>query len=152
MTSRAPAFLVDTNVIFYAYDSVEGAKQVRAIAVLDRLAATGQAALSVQVLSEFVATITWKPAQPLGRERAEGALTAFIRQWQVLPITPANVLEGARIARQFSLSYWDGLVLATARLAGIPYLLSEDMQDGQLIDGVRILNPFAGSFDMTILA
>jgi predicted nucleic acid-binding protein len=56
------------------------------------------------------------------------------------------------MAQRYDLNYWDGLLLATARLNGIPSLVSEDMQHRGLYDGVRVLNPFATDFDLAQLS
>jgi predicted nucleic acid-binding protein len=56
-----------------------------------------------------------------------------------------------RLGAQQQLSYWDSLIWATAKLSGVPTVLSEDFSDGRLIEGVRFLNPFMSTFDLTRL-
>ena len=70
------AFLVDTNVLVYAYDLAEPAKRPWAVTVLRRLHARGTGALTTQVLSEFFVTVTRKIPAPLTLQQAEQALTA----------------------------------------------------------------------------
>ena len=52
---------------------------------------------------------------------------------------------------QHKWSYWDSLVWATAKVNGVPTVMSEDFSDGALVEGVRFLNPFAATFDLTLL-
>jgi predicted nucleic acid-binding protein len=61
------------------------------------------------------------------------------------------ILDGARGVRVHQLSVWDAVIWATTKRNGVPYLLSEDMGHGQLIEGLRILNPLRPDFDMSLL-
>jgi predicted nucleic acid-binding protein len=56
-----------------------------------------------------------------------------------------------RAVRQYQLAYWDGLIWATAKLNRVPTILSEDFQNGILLEGVRVQNPFAEDFDLAVL-
>ena len=79
MPTGARAFLVDTNVLVYAYDHADATKQARAIAVVDQLASRQCGALSAQVLSEFLVTATRKIEPPLTLEEAERSVTHYMR-------------------------------------------------------------------------
>jgi len=47
-------------------------------------------------------------------------------------------------ARQrHQLSFWDALIVSAAVEAGCKSILTEDLNDGQELDGVRVENPFA---------
>ena len=63
----------------------------------------------------------------------------------------AAVLEGCRGAGEHSLSIWDALIWATAKLNQVPLVLSEDFVDGGFLEGVRFLNPFTPAFDLALL-
>ena len=151
MPNGSSAFFLDTNVLVYAYDPVDAVKRTRALAVVTRLGAQQRGALSAQVLSEFVVTVTRKITPPLTLEEAEQRVTNYMRSWHVVALTARMVVEAVRGARQHQLAYWDSLIWATAKLAGLPTVLSEDFSDGRLIEGVRFLNPFAATFDLTLL-
>ena len=69
----------------------------------------------------------------------------------VYEVTARAVVEAIRGMRQHQLPYWDSLIWATAKLVGVPTVLSEDFSDRQLIEGVRFRNPFGATFDMTLL-
>jgi len=61
------------------------------------------------------------------------------------------VLEAIHATTRHSISYGDALIWATAKLNGVPYILTEDFDDGLLVESVRFLNPFAAHFDTTRL-
>jgi predicted nucleic acid-binding protein len=146
MRTGSAAYLVDTNVLVYAYDPSDGVKRERAIAVLERLVAQGTGALSAQVLGEFFVTVTRKVAVPLTLAEAERSVTSYVRSWPVFDLTEVTVLEAVRGAARHGLSYWDALIWAAAKLEGVANVLTEDFQDGALIEGVRFRDPFAAGF------
>lgn len=131
---------VDTNVFVYAIDDAEPAK--RAIAA-DVLASDQYGVLlsSVQVLGEFYVTVTRKLA---GRVSETEVLQGLDRlgQHPIVPIDTALVRHAVKISRVSQISYWDGLIVAAAAQAGCGLLLTEDLNDGQEIDSVRVENPF----------
>jgi predicted nucleic acid-binding protein len=132
---------VDTNILVYADDADAGSKQKRAESVLVALIASGDAVISTQVLQEYFNAATRK----LGHtpERARKRVVAFAKLDVVL-IRPEIVLEAIDLHRMHQMSIWDALILRCAAVAGCSRVLSEDMQHGQIVDGVRIENPFAG--------
>ena len=71
--------LVDTNVLVYAYDRSDRAKQKRAFEVLDRLAISGRGALSAQVLSEFFVVVTRKIPDPMPVEDAVRSVENYLK-------------------------------------------------------------------------
>lgn len=143
-------FLVDSNILVYAFDAREPEKLVRAQAVLDALVESDRGVLSAQVLSEVYSTLTKKEIVPL--ETAERIVMEYARSWPIFDVKLEAVLDAVRAVRQYQFSYFDSLIWATAKLNGIPNILSEDGQDGQVIEGVRRLNPLLLSFDMAMLS
>ena len=97
----SPVFLVDTNILVYAYDAASVDKRTRAIAVIGRLLNAQIGALSVQILGEFYSTLT-KPTSrfPLTSAQAEAAVQRFCRTWTVFELTSVILLEAVRGARQ----------------------------------------------------
>ncbi len=151
MRNGSRAFFLDTNVLVYAYDPAEAAKRPRAISVLERLGVRQSGALSAQVLGEFFVTVTRKITPPLTVAEAEQSVTNYVRSWVIYDLTERVVMEAVRGVRQHQLPYWDSLIWATAKLHGVPNVLSEDFSDGRLLEGVRFLNPFTTTFDLTLL-
>jgi predicted nucleic acid-binding protein len=152
MRSGWSDILVDSNLLVYAFDPRDKQKQDTAIALLDDLLAAGRAVLSVQCLSEFFNAVTRKLPDPLPSASALLELDRFTRTYRVLDLTAAAILEGCRAANDYSLSVWDGLLWAVAKLNRVPYILTEDMQHDQLLEGVRFQNPFVAGFDLGLLA
>jgi len=144
-------FLVDTNVLVYAYDPREPDRQARAAACLRRLVASRQGALSAQVLSEFFWVATRRLDPPLSVPQAERSLTNYLRSWPVYPITGQAVLEAVRGVQQYRFAYWDALIWAVAKLNGVLTILTEDQPSSRLIEGVRFLNPLHQAFDLAQL-
>lgn len=145
------AFLVDTNVLVYAYDAQAGSKRERAIALLDTLAARQIGALTPQILSEFFVVVTQKLLPPLTAAEAERSLTNYARSWIIYDLTSLIVLEAVRGHQRHCLAYWDSLVWAAAKIHGVPNVLSEDFSDGSLLEGVKFINPFSSHFEIATL-
>jgi predicted nucleic acid-binding protein len=151
MTNALNAILVDSNILVYAYDPRDRRKQELAVLVIDRLIEAGMAVLSVQCLSEFFNATTRKLPERLSPAEALERVTRLARSCRILDLTPAAVLEGCRAATQYKLSVWDALIWATAKLNQVPYVLTEDLQHGLFLEGVRLQNPFEPNFDAALL-
>lgn len=133
---------VDTNVLIYLFDNDSPHKQTRAQALMDE--EKDGIVLSTQVLGEFYVNVTRKLEEPLTPEVAAQTLED-LSEFEVRSVTGELVLAAARRSRSSLLSYWDSLIVETARSAGAEILYTEDLQDGQKIDGLRIVNPFANT-------
>jgi predicted nucleic acid-binding protein len=144
----ADRILVDTNILLYAYDRGEPAKQPMALALLDRLVAHDLGALTPQVLAEFFVNATKKLQPPLTIEEAHSRVQNYLLSWEILDITGTVVLEAVRGVRNYRMPYWDAQIWASARLNQIPIVLSEDFGDGVVIEGVRFVNPFDTGFNL----
>jgi predicted nucleic acid-binding protein len=145
------AFFVDSNVLAYAYDPGDPAKASRARACLRRLGDARNGAISAQVLGEFFVVVTRRLHPPLSAETAERVAMNLSRSWPVYDVTGAAVLEAMRAVQQYQFQYWDGLIWATAKLNGVPNVLTEDLPNGSLIEGVRFEDPFAADFELARL-
>ena len=132
---------VDTNVLVYRFDNDEPAKQARAREILDTEGKGRDLVLSTQVLQEFYVSVIRKLSRPL----AESDALEAVRHLTALSVVHVDV-ELITIAIIFSqehkISFWDALIVATARSAGCRELLTEDLQDGWRIDGLEVVNPF----------
>jgi predicted nucleic acid-binding protein len=62
--------------------------------------------------------------------------------WVHSEITPATVVRASEISEVWKISFWDGMIIAAAEQDEVSELLSEDLNHGQLIVGIRIVNPF----------
>lgn len=143
-----PPILVDTNVLVYFYDHNSPKKQECALLVLNRLRENGLGRLSTQNLAEFINAAMRKLDPPLTAAQAMEQTALFAATWPVHDLTPQIVLEATRGVRDHRLAYYDAQIWACARLNQISLVFSEDFQAGQILEGVRFVNPFAGKFDL----
>jgi predicted nucleic acid-binding protein len=141
-----PSILIDTNLLVYLYDPSTPEKQKRAELALDQLHRMGAGCLSAQNLAEFFSIATRKLDPPLTPTQAYEQVSLLAETWQVFDLTPLIVLEAARGARDHGLAYYDAQVWAAARLNQVTTVFSEDFSDGQTLEGVRFVNPFAPGF------
>lgn len=133
--------LLDTNVLVYADSGDEPIKQERAIALISSLRRGGHAVLSTQVLQEYVnvALRKLRLPPPLIRERI-----AFYRRFELVMTSPDLVADALDLHVLRGMSFYDALIVRAAVVSGCQRVLSEDLQDGAIVAGVRIENPFAG--------
>ena len=136
MASRS---FIDTNVLVYAEASDEPAKQRIALDLLNQLFETTSGVLSTQVLQEYCNVAIKKLKLPPAHIRAQLDL---YEQFEVVQVTPAIIRAGLDLHQTRSVSFYDAIVLASAQMAGCSVLLSEDMNAGELVGGVRVINPF----------
>jgi predicted nucleic acid-binding protein len=137
--SAERAFL-DTNVLVYLFDHDEPAKARTTRDLLER-AKPGELALSAQVLSEFYVVVTRKLSRPLDTAVALQAVD-WLSLLPIVALDPMLIKAAIRASRASQLSYWDALIVVSAASAGCTRLLTEDLNDGQVIDSVRVENPF----------
>lgn len=129
---------VDTNILVYAHDRDAGNKQAAAKEALESLwNRAAPPSISVQVLQEFHVTLV-KKGVPLATSRrtVENYLA-----WNVIESTRSLFARGMDEQAKWQLSFWDGAILAAARLAGARFLWSEDFNIGQDYGGVIAVNP-----------
>ncbi|MBW8778312.1 MAG: PIN domain-containing protein [Burkholderiales bacterium] len=135
------AVFVDTNVLIYSEDGRVPDKQAQALAWLRVLWQRRAGRLSNQVLNEFYTNVTRKITPPMQAGDARAEVRRYQR-WQPWAIDHPTVETAWSVESRFGFSYWDALIVASAQTLGCRYLLSEDMQHGQVVDSVQILNPF----------
>ena len=134
-------YFADTNVLVYAFDNSEPAKQLIAQQILEEQGGDGSLVLSAQVLQEFFVTVTRKLAKPLSIDDAY----TLVQQFGVYPMvsaTPELILRAISRNRDDAFSFWDSLIVEAALQADCRVLFSEDMQDGRQIGQLVIRNPF----------
>lgn len=136
---------VDTNVLVYAHDRSDARKQAVAQGILERLWADRTGSLSTQVLQELYVVVTNAQKTAMSPADARGLVESYAA-WPVVVIEPTLILAASHLAESRQLSFWDALVIEAARVAGADRLLTEDLQDGQMFDPVRVENPFAEGY------
>lgn len=133
---------VDTNVLIYAHDVDAKAKHQAAQTVLRELWSERTGVLSPQVLQEFYVNVTRKILHPISKESARLVVGTYA-MW-CIDATPTDISTAFQIEDASKIGFWDALIVASALKSGAARILSEDMNAGQAIAGIRIENPFAG--------
>jgi predicted nucleic acid-binding protein len=130
---------LDTNILLYtiSLQPTEASKRQTAIALITPM----DWVISAQVLQEFYANAIRKRAGGISVEAADVLLQQFIPRVKVV-IDASLVAQAAQISQRHQLSYWDGAIVAAAMRSGAKELLTEDLNAGQVIGGVRVVNPF----------
>jgi predicted nucleic acid-binding protein len=148
-SANSARFSLDTNLLVYSVDSRAGSRHRLAIEIVDR-ATECDCVLAIQALSEFYVVVTRKgmvlPAEAAAQ--VENWLSAF-RCTAASPTVVRTALSNAAAGRA---SYWDALLIATAREAGCSVLMTEDLGDGMDFGGVTIHHPFAAAGGLNPLA
>lgn len=130
---------IDTNVLIYADAADDGDKQSLASALIAQHLRDGTGVISTQVLHEFVNAAIRKLGLPLDLVRARVRLYS---RFETVNASAAALLDALDLHALHSISVWDALILQAARQSGCVQLLTEDLQAGAVIGGVRIVNPF----------
>ncbi len=134
-------YFVDTNVLVYFHDSSNSQKQVRAKEWLSTLWQERTGRLSTQVLNEFYHVVTRKLSPGLAKEEARESVRSLLA-WSPVSLTSAVTERAFSVQDRFQLSWWDALIVAAAQSASCRYLLTEDLQDGQDLNDLTVVNPF----------
>lgn len=132
---------VDTNILVYAHDSSAGRKHKEAARIILDLWETGLGIISTQVLQEFFVIVTGKIPRPLHPDKAE-ELVIHLLKWSVMANNGQSILSAIDIQRRFKYPFWNSLIIEAAMTGKANVLLSENFQSGQMIQSMRIVNPF----------
>jgi predicted nucleic acid-binding protein len=132
---------LDTNILVYAFDASAGQKYEVAKNIVIDLWNTKEGVLSTQVLQEFFVSITRKIPKPMDVMSAKEIISDFLK-WNIVINDENSLLEAIDIHIRYSYSFWDSLVIHAAVRSGAVLLLTEDLIDSQIINGVSIKNPF----------
>jgi predicted nucleic acid-binding protein len=134
----APVF-VDTNIFIYALDDADIGKRDAAGAWRAELWKSRRGRISFQVLQEFYAKVTKKWPGTWRDARSE---VRDLLAWQPVVVDDVIIERGWKIQDRYQLSFWDALIVAAAKAASCRYLLTEDLQADQDLDGIFVVNPF----------
>lgn len=130
----------DTNVLIYADDKGAPAKQRRALELLADHRRMGTGVVSLQVLQEYFVAVTRKLQvhATVARRKVE-----LLAEFDVMVPDLVDILAAIDLHRLHGFSFWDALILRSAKQSGCRTLYSEDLQPGRAVDGVIIVNPFS---------
>ena len=131
---------LDTNILVYAYDISDPAKQ-RIAQDLVRKAVTGGLVISTQVLAEFAATLLHK-LSPAPSSQDVIALLDALAPIRLIPPDHEIVRRAVEAKSAYGLHFYDGMIVAAAERAGCERIWSEDFNPGQKYFGIAVANPF----------
>jgi predicted nucleic acid-binding protein len=140
-TDGAPIF-VDSNVFLYALDDADPGKQQAAHNWRAELWKNRRGRISFQVLNEFY--VNALRLRPSASEDARAEIRDLLA-WNPVVQSSALLEQGWKLQDRYRLSYWDALIVAAAKMSSCRYLLTEDLQPGQKMDGIEVVNPFLRS-------
>ena len=132
---------VDTNILIYAHDLDAGQRNTLSADILRDLWENRTGIISTQVLQEFYVNVTRKIENPVPKSKARGIIESYLA-WPVELNDAKTVLAASEIEERHMLSFWDALIVASARNAEAEKILTEDLNHGQQIEGILIENPF----------
>jgi predicted nucleic acid-binding protein len=131
-------FFIDTNILIYSVDKFDKTKQKKARALLKEIAANDAGVISTQVLQEFYVAATKKlNAAPLIVKEIINSFEKF----EVVQITVEMIKDAIDVSLLNKISFWDALIIVSAEIAKCSALITEDLNSGQIIKGVKIINP-----------
>ena len=139
VSGRVSRTFLDTNILVYSDDPRDPAKRATAIDLVRGHLRSRTGTVSLQVLQEYFVSATGKLKldSELARQRVE-----VFAKFHVAEPAVSDILAAIDLHRLHGFSYWDAIVIRSASRSGCSILLTEDMQHGREIDGVRIVNPF----------
>ena len=135
-------FFLDTNLLVYAVDPSDPAKQAISIKWLTAAHRTGNGILSYQVVEEWFNVVMGKAAAPLNAAEAVSLYRTLLEPLWRIQSSRELVDTALDLHRRDSFSWWDSLIVSAAIQGGCDQLVSEDLRDGRHIAGVRVHNPF----------
>lgn len=134
---------LDTNILVYAFDRLAGPRHDAAKALFQRITRDGNGVVSVQVLQEWVNTITRKVREPLALGDVRYWLQVFLNSnWQIVTPGASDLLVAVDIMERWQLSWWDALIVAMAQAAGAQILWTEDLNAEQNFGELMVRDPF----------
>jgi len=132
---------IDTNILIYAHDLDAGYKNEISAEIVRNLWENRTGIISTQVLQEFYVNVTRKISSPLSKSKARGIIESYL-VWHIELNGVKTILFASEIEERHQLSFWDSLIIAAAYNAKADKIFTEDLNHGQIIEGILIENPF----------
>ncbi len=134
-------YFIDSNIIVYAHDHSEKKKYNISKKLILNGIMNENIVISTQVLSEFFVTVTKKIKKKLPVKTARKEID-LLKSLQIIEIDIDLILLAIDILLKYKLSYWDSLIISAAKRSGATVIYTEDMNAGQKIESIKIINPF----------
>ncbi len=140
MTDVREFQFVDTNILVYAYDTTNTEKHQRALNLISELWDSRLGCLSIQVLQEFYVTLTQKIPNPL-KPQDTSQIIEDLGQWRLHKPELNSIVEAIHIQQQNKISFWDAMIICSAKKLGCKIVWTEDLIANQLYEGLKVVNP-----------
>ena len=131
-------FSFDSNILVYSVDALDRraplARQLLSHAV------TADCVLTNQAIGEFLKVVRAKDYISLPEARQTAGDWALL--FSIASTTTEHLIAASSLCERHRLQFWDSVILSVSAAAEVEYLLTEDMQDGAVLDGVQVVNPF----------
>lgn len=137
---KTPSF-IDTNILVYAHDISTGKKHELACDLIDGLQLNKACYISIQVMQEFHVTVTQKIKWPMTIDQSL-AILLDLSNWTIHSPGIDDVFSAIALQQRYKLSYWDAMIIQSARACGCKVIYSEDLNPGQEIEEIKVVNPF----------
>lgn len=141
MSDNSDNIFVDTNIIVYCFDDANQVKKRKSIEIMEDLWDSQKGVLSLQVLKEFFVTVTRKLVNKMDFNDAKKVVYDLMT-WNLFIDTKTSFIKAIEIVERYGFSIWDASVLTSAIMSNCGIIYTEDLQNNQIIEGVRVVNPF----------
>ena len=131
---------LDSNILVYCSDGNDIQKQNMARTLIESLVRKNKGQISTQTLQEFFHVVTRKLKN--SKEDTKKDVEKYAKIFPVHTNTLKDILSAIGISIKTQFSFYDSLIIAAAKAEGCSIVYSEDLNDGQTVDGVTIINPF----------
>ncbi len=138
--------LIDSNVLIYAFDEDEGEKNKKARNLISDIIKNNKyISFSTQNLSEFITVSTKKIEKPISIDYAKKIVSLVLNlpHTRVLQIFDTTILKALDYTKEFSIHYWDALIVAVMYENDIYTIITENEKDFQKIPWIKVVNPFS---------
>ena len=136
-------YFIDTNILIYTFDNSAPEKQRLARQIVSQALKSQRGVISTQVVQEFLNVAQRKFSRPLNvtdcREYLKSVLSTLCRQTPSIRFYDQVLL----LREELTVSFYDSMIIQAAIELGCSTLLTEDMQSGRNIRGLKIINPFS---------
>ena len=135
-------YFLDTNILVYSFDGNSPAKQEVARELISVGLTSGKAVISYQVVQEFMNVSTRKFQQPLSYADAEKYFDQVLDPLYEIPSSSDLIRKALEVAERWKYGFYDALIISGALMGNCSILYTEDLQDQQQIEFLKIVNPF----------
>lgn len=130
----------DSNIFVYTMDDNDPRKKMIATNLIKDYENSDKVVISTQNLQEFYNVSTKK--LHIEKNIAKSAVDYLSKSFPVVQVSIPIILKAIDIQIKYQLGFYDSLILSTASFENCVVCYSEDLSDGQIVDGVKVVNPF----------